>query len=37
MAANEPIRAVAETASLDTAVIATQAMQEAAHGQFNEL
>jgi type IV secretion system protein VirD4 len=37
MAANEPIRAVAETASLDTAVIATQAMQEAAHGQLNEL
>jgi type IV secretion system protein VirD4 len=36
-AANEPTQAAAEKISLDTAAIAQQAMQEAAHGQFNEL
>jgi hypothetical protein len=36
-AANEPPSAVTEKVSLDTAAIAQQALQEVAHGQFNEL
>jgi hypothetical protein len=36
-AANELPPAAAKKVSLDTAAIAQQALQEAAHGQFNEL